>query len=255
MAASVKNVLCLPVPRPHRPHTSFRIMIQAHKRRRCVPLYIPAYIPAVLWGAASCRAEHGFHHPPSRFTTGFSSIFPHCAALCQKMPTCAEKALFSMGFKRSRVRIPPARPLGTKAGKAITDECGFWRKSGVAPGGSPNGGIHDQNEDRRQEPRDIFASRSRGSKSRSPPGEPVVLGSEEDRRKAVYSPAPNCGSKNCGWKARRMVGQPQESESRRSRHGCDSKRVQEPRPTALGWLDAGPLALTIGPKSNHTLAK
>ncbi len=36
-------------------------------------------------------------------------MMPGCAGICEIVPDCAENACFFMGFKRPRVRIPPAR--------------------------------------------------------------------------------------------------------------------------------------------------
>ena len=50
---------------------------------------------------------------------------PPCAGLCHTLPNGAENARFSMGFKRSRVQISPARYFENKAGKGFAGDLIF----------------------------------------------------------------------------------------------------------------------------------
>ncbi len=88
VAASVKNLPFPPVPRLHRPHPPFRIMIQAHKRRRCIPAVYPRVYPG---GFTGCRAVPRRAWLSSPAEPLHNRIFQHFAALCRVMPDDADK--------------------------------------------------------------------------------------------------------------------------------------------------------------------
>ena len=90
-------------------HTSAALLAGLFSGLQAHAMYIPPYIPVAFWRAAPCRAVQGVHLQPSLFATGFVSVLPRSAASCRTVPMRIAKGPLSMGFKRSRVQISPAR--------------------------------------------------------------------------------------------------------------------------------------------------
>jgi len=59
--------------------------------------------------ALLCLLVPPLHRPQALLYKGFRLMIPLYAKMCHILPNCAKNAYFLMGFKRSRVRISPAR--------------------------------------------------------------------------------------------------------------------------------------------------
>ena len=73
------------------------------------PVVARVVAPAKIWRAARCRSVPHVRCPQTLLDTGFQHKNPLCAGWCRDLPNCAKNTRFFMGFKRSRVQIPPAR--------------------------------------------------------------------------------------------------------------------------------------------------
>ncbi len=71
----------------------------------------PVVAPVKKSCAFLCLRVPHIHRPQVLLNKGLPIMIPPCAGLYHPPPNCAKNALFSMGFKRSLVRIQSARLL------------------------------------------------------------------------------------------------------------------------------------------------